>query len=241
MTEKDLTIYSVTVTGSFKIRKSFVSAWTLSCFLLLLNSQKDNVYWILAQEPAFFPFCYVQKTQAASYEALEIQEESADMARRSIAYNHLEDKIHVTTGDIRNTSEIYGKQSFDAVVTNPPYMTDTHGLKNPDMPKAIARHEVLCTLEDVIRESAAVLKPKRSFFMVHRPFRLAEIMQTMSKYHLEPKRMCLVHPYIDKEPNMVLIEGVKDGRSRITVEPPIIVYKSPNVYTDQLLKLYGYQ
>lgn len=163
------------------------------------------------------------------------------MARRSIAYNHLEDKIHVTTGDIRNASEIYGKQSFDAVVTNPPYMTDTHGLKNPDMPKAIARHEVLCTLEDVIRESAAVLKPKRSFFMVHRPFRLAEIMQTMSKYHLEPKRMCLVHPYIDKEPNMVLIEGLKDGRSRITVEPPIIVYKSPNVYTDQLLKLYGYQ
>ena len=77
--------------------------------------------------------------------------------------------------------------------------------------------------------------------MVHRPFRLAEIMQTMSKYHLEPKRMCLVHPYIDKEPNMVLIEGLKDGRSRITVEPPIIVYKSPNVYTDQLLKLYGYQ
>ena len=187
------------------------------------------------------PLLLCAKTQAASYEALEIQEESADMARRSIAYNHLEDKIHVTTGDIRNASEIYGKQSFDAVVTNPPYMTDTHGLKNPDMPKAIARHEVLCTLEDVIRESAAVLKPKRSFFMVHRPFRLAEIMQTMSKYHLEPKRMCLVHPYIDKEPNMVLIEGLKDGRSRITVEPPIIVYKSPNVYTDQLLKLYGYQ
>ena len=215
-----------------------MDAVLLSSFAKLTKGQR---VLDLGTGTGILPLLLCAKTQAASYEALEIQEESADMARRSIAYNHLEDKIHVTTGDIRNTSEIYGKQSFDAVVTNPPYMTDTHGLKNPDMPKAIARHEVLCTLEDVIRESAAVLKPKRSFFMVHRPFRLAEITQTMSKYHLEPKRMCLVHPYIDKEPNMVLIEGVKDGRSRITVEPPIIVYKSPNVYTDQLLKLYGYQ
>ena len=201
-----------------------MDAVLLSSFAKLTKGQR---VLDLGTGTGILPLLLCAKTQAASYEALEIQEESADMARRSIAYNHLEDKIHVTTGDIRNTSEIY--------------MTDTHGLKNPDMPKAIARHEVLCTLEDVIRESAAVLKPKRSFFMVHRPFRLAEIMQTMSKYHLEPKRMCLVHPYIDKEPNMVLIEGVKDGRSRITVEPPIIVYKSPNVYTDQLLKLYGYQ
>lgn len=215
-----------------------MDAVLLSSFAKLTKGQR---VLDLGTGTGILPLLLCAKTQAASYEALEIQEESADMARRSIAYNHLEDKIHVTTGDIRNTSEIYGKQSFDAVVTNPPYMTDTHGLKNPDMPKAIARHEVLCTLEDVIRESAAVLKPKRSFFMVHRPFRLAEIMQTMSKYRLEPKRMCLVHPYIDKEPNMVLIEGLKDGRSRITVEPPIIVYKSPNVYTDQLLKLYGYQ
>lgn len=215
-----------------------MDAVLLSSFAKLTKGQR---VLDLGTGTGILPLLLCAKTQAASYEALEIQEESVDMARRSIAYNHLEDKIHVTTGDIRNTSEIYGKQSFDAVVTNPPYMTDTHGLKNPDMPKAIARHEVLCTLEDVIRESAAVLKPKRSFFMVHRPFRLSEIMQTMSKYHLEPKRMCLVHPYIDKEPNMVLIEGVKDGRSRITVEPPIIVYKSPNVYTDQLLKLYGYQ
>lgn len=215
-----------------------MDAVLLSSFAKLTKGQR---VLDLGTGTGILPLLLCAKTQAASYEALEIQEESADMARRSIAYNHLEDKIHVTTGDIRNASEIYGKQSFDAVVTNPPYMTDTHGLKNPDMPKAIARHEVLCTLEDVIRESAAVLKPKRSFFMVHRPFRLAEIMRTMSKYHLEPKRMCLVHPYIDKEPNMVLIEGLKDGRSRITVEPPIIVYKSPNVYTDQLLKLYGYQ
>jgi len=120
-------------------------------------------------------------------------------------------------------------------------MHGNHGLTNPHLPKAIARHEVLCTLEDVISQTAQLLKPRGRFYMVHRPFRLAEIMGLMMQYKLEPKRMRLVYPYVDREPNMVLIEGLKDGRSRITVEPPIIVYKSPNVYTDQLLKLYGYQ
>ena len=187
------------------------------------------------------PILLAAKTEAGFFEALEIQEESADMARRSVAYNHLEDRIHITTGSIVEASALFGNQSFDAVVTNPPYMNDMHGLKNPELPKAIARHEILCTLEDVIRESARVLKPGKSLFMVHRPFRLAEIFGLMMQYHLEPKRMRLVQPYIDKEPNMVLIEAVSGGRSRIKIEPPIIVYESPNVYTRQLLDIYGYE
>ncbi|MDD7403096.1 MAG: tRNA1(Val) (adenine(37)-N6)-methyltransferase [Butyribacter sp.] len=186
------------------------------------------------------PILLSAKTDTEFFEAIEIQEESADMARRSVACNHLEDRIHITTGSLVNASALFGNHSFDAVVTNPPYMNDKHGLKNPELPKAIARHEVLCTLEDVIRESAAVLKPKKSLYMVHRPFRLAEIFRTLEKYRLEPKRMCLVHPYLHKEPNMVLIEAVKDGRPRITIEPPIIVYESPGVYTRQLLEIYGY-
>lgn len=186
------------------------------------------------------PILLSAKTEAGFFEALEIQEESADMARRSIAYNHLQERIRITTGNIAEASSIYGKHSFDAVVTNPPYMNDKHGLKNPNLPKAIARHEILCNLEDVIRESAKVLKPKKSLFMVHRPFRLAEIFKLMMNYRLEPKRMCFVHPYIDKEPNMVLIEAVLDGNPMIKVEPPIVVYKSPNVYTNQLLNIYGF-
>lgn len=186
------------------------------------------------------PILLAAKTEAKFFEALEIQEESADMARRSVAYNHLEDRIHITTGNITEASALFGNQSFDAVVTNPPYMNDMHGLKNPELPKAIARHEVLCTLEDVIRESARVLKPGKSLFMVHRPFRLAEIFKYIMQYHLEPKRMCLVQPYIHKEPNMVLIEAVSGGKPMIKIEPPIIVYESPNVYTKQLLDIYGY-
>lgn len=186
------------------------------------------------------PILLAAKTEASHFEALEIQEESVDMANRSVILNHLEDRIHITKGDITIASSLFGNQSFDAIVTNPPYMNNQHGLKNPDLPKAIARHEILCSLEDVIREAGALLKPKKSLFMVHRPFRLAEIFQTLIKYHLEPKRMCLVHPYVDKEPNMVLIEAVKGGNSMIRVEPPIIVYDKPNVYTRQIMDIYGY-
>ncbi len=172
------------------------------------------------------------------FEALEIQEESADMARRSVKLNSLEHRIRITDGSLTEASSLFGKHVFDAVVTNPPYMNDRHGLKNPDMPKAIARHEILCTLEDVIRESSLVLKPKKSLFMVHRPFRLAEIFRILSKYRLEPKRMRFVYPYLDREPNMVLLEAVLDGNPMIKTEPPLIVYESPGKYTKQLLDLY---
>ena len=115
-----------------------------------------------------------------------------------------------------------------------------HGLTNPDAPKAIARHEVLCTLEDVVSRAAVLLKPGGHFYMVHRPFRLAEIIVTMTQYKLEPKRMQLVYPFVDKEPNMVLIEGVRGGKSRMTVEKPLIVYKEPGVYMPEIYDIYGY-
>ena len=119
-------------------------------------------------------------------------------------------------------------------------MTGSHGLTNASEAKAIARHEILCTLEDVVRESARLLKPQGRFYMVHRPFRLAEIFVLMRQYGLEPKRMRLVYPFADKEPNMALIEGLSGGNPRITVEKPLIVYKEPGVYTDEIIDIYGY-
>ena len=185
------------------------------------------------------PILMEAKTDAADFTALEIQEESADMARRSVAYNHLEDKIKVITGDIRDASNIFGASSFHVITTNPPYMIGTHGENSPSTAKAIARHEVLCTLDDILRESARLLMPGGRFYMVHRPFRLAEIFSTLKKYHLEPKRMQLVYPFVDKEPNMVLIEAMKGGNPRITVEKPLIVYETPGVYTKDIRELYG--
>lgn len=186
------------------------------------------------------PLLLSAKTKGRHFTGLEIQPYSADLARRSVSLNHLEDQIDIVEGDIRNASNIFGASSFDVVTANPPHMTGSHGLTNQDEAKTIARHEVLCTLEDVIRESAKLLVPGGHFFMVHRPFRLAEIISLMVQYRVEPKRMRLVHPYADREPNMVLIEGIRGARPRMTVEKPLIVYREPGVYTDEIYDVYGY-
>lgn len=184
------------------------------------------------------PLLLEAKTEGEKFFGLEIQEESAGMARRSVALNGLEAKIEIVTGDMKEAVNIFGAASFHVITMNPPYMTGNHGLVNPSDAKAIARHEITCNLEEMISVASRVLMPRGRFYMVHRPFRLAEIMSLMVKYHLEPKRMRLVYPYVNKEPNMVLIEGLRDGNSRITVEPPLIVYESPGVYTEELKKLY---
>ena len=185
------------------------------------------------------PILLQAKKNGEHFTGLEIQEECAEMASRSVKYNHVEDKVSIVKGDIKRAAEIFGAASFHVVTCNPPYMIGQHGLQNPDMPKAIARHEVLCTLEDVAKSASLLLKEKGRFYMVHRPFRLAEIMTTLVKYKLEPKRIQFVHPFIDREPNMVLIEALKSGNSRVTVEKPLIVYKEPGVYTDDIKRIYG--
>lgn len=186
------------------------------------------------------PILMEAKTKASEFKALEIQEESADMARRSMALNGLEGKIQIITGDIKEADQIFKLSSFDVITCNPPYMIGQHGLVNPGGPKAIARHEVLCTLEDVVKQTARLLKPGGSFYMVHRPFRLAEIISLLVSYRLEPKRMQLVYPFVDKEPNMVLIQAVRGGKSRMTVEKPLIVYEKPGIYTKDIHEVYGY-
>ena len=184
------------------------------------------------------PILLKSKTKGEHFTGLEIQEECADMATRSVQYNGLESAVDIVCGDIKEAAGIFGAASFDVVTSNPPYMIGAHGLQNPHMAKAIARHEVLCTLEDVVSQASKVLKDRGRFFMVHRPFRLAEIFSVLTRYKLEPKRMQLVYPDIDREPNMVLIEALKGGNSRITVEKPLIVYEKPGVYTKDILEIY---
>lgn len=186
------------------------------------------------------PILLEAKTQAAHFTGLEIQEESADMARRSVRLNHLEGKIDIVTGDIKEAAELFHAASFQVVTCNPPYMTENHGLKNPTEPKAIARHELCCELEDVISQASKLLVPGGNFFMVHRPFRLVDIFCLMRQYRLEPKRVRLVYPFAHKKPNMVLIEANRGGRVYLTVEKPLIIFQEPGVYTDEIRELYGY-
>ncbi len=187
------------------------------------------------------PILLSAKTECTDLTGLEIQEASADLARRSVELNGLSDRIKIITGDIKNAAELFGKASFSVVTVNPPYMNEDSGLINPSSAKAIARHELLCTLEDVLRVSASLLKPGGTFYMVHRPHRLADIIDLMRKNRIEPKRLRLVYPYADKEPNMILIEGSLGGNPFLRVEPPLIIYREEGVYTDEVAMLYGHE
>ena len=185
------------------------------------------------------PILLAAKTEAAHITGLEIQKESAEMAARSVQLNGLEERITITEGDIKEAADIFSAASFDVITSNPPYMTHEHGLENAYEPKNIARHEILCNLEDVVRAAARLVKPGGSFFMIHKPFRLAEIFGMLMQYKLEPKRMRLIYPYVEKEPTMVMIEAVRGGRSRIKIEPPLIVYQEKGVYTEEVRRMYG--
>lgn len=185
------------------------------------------------------PMLMEARDKGAHFTGLEIQEYSVDMAHRSVKYNGLQEKIDIVHGDIKKVPDIFKAASFDAVTSNPPYINYNHGLENAMEPKNIARHEILLNLEDVVSAAAYLLKEGGSFSMIHKPFRTAEIIRLLSKYRLEPKRMCMVQPYADKEPNMVLIESFKGGRPMIKVEPALVVYKKCGQYTEDLLTRYN--
>lgn len=173
-----------------------------------------------------------------NYVGIEIQEEVADMASRSVKYNNLEDKISIDNADVKDALKLYGSGFFDVITTNPPYMTVDKGIVNPNDTKALSRHELSVTLEDIVSISSKLLKNKGRFYMIHRPARLVEIMNVMRKYNLEIKRIRMVHPYIDKEANMVLIEAMHDGKPFLKVENPLIVYKKSGEYTKEVMDIY---
>lgn len=185
------------------------------------------------------PILLAAKTEAAHITGLEIQTESAEMAERSVRLNGLSDRIAIKQGDIKEAAGLFPVASFDVITSNPPYMTNQHGLQNAYEPKNIARHEILCNLEDVVKAAAYLVKPGGSFFMIHKPFRLAEIFGVLMQYKMEPKRMRMIQSYVDKEPGMVMVEAIRGGRSRIKVEPPLIVYREKGVYTDEVRGIYG--
>ena len=185
------------------------------------------------------PILMEAKTEGNHFTGLEIQEESADMAMRSVELNGLKDKIEIICGDLREAEAFFAAASFDVITCNPPYMTADHGLVNPSDTLAIARHEVTCTLEDVLTCAAGLLKFGGRFYMVHKPFRLSEIMCKMTAVGLEPKTLRMVYPYADREPNMILIEGRRGGKSGIKVAKPLFIYDGEGKYTHEVASIYG--
>lgn len=179
------------------------------------------------------------KKSPASVTGLEIQPEIAEMSARSIELNGIGDKVRMVCGDLRESVKLFGASSFEAVVTNPPYMNRGGGLVNPSDTKAISRHEILCTLEDVISAGSRLLTAGGRLSMVHRPERLADIICLMRANALEPKYLRFVHPLPGKKPNMILINGVRNGRPMLKVLEPLYVYDSVGNYSEEINRIYG--
>ena len=168
---------------------------------------------------------------------VEIQDEVAEMAKRSIELNNLEDKIRILNLDLKQLE--FGKDTIDVVTTNPPYIKLGGAIINPEENFAISRHEIACTLEDIISVSEYLLKPLGKFYMVHRPDRLVDIMYLLRKYNIEPKYIRFVQPKINKKPNLILIEGIKFGKPDLKFYDPLIVYNEDGSYTDEIYDIYG--
>ena len=206
-------------------------------------SVKDGVKVLdMGTGTGILPLLLSAKTKASKLTGLEIQPESADMARRSVEYNRtvLQDRVEIVEGDIKEAGSIFGPASFDVVTCNPPYMKKGNGLVNPDEALAIARHELMCTFDDVSRAAAKVLTPGGKLFLVHKPERLSELLCTLTKYKLEPKRVRVVYPYADKEPEMVLIEAAKGGKSGMKMEKPLIIFEKSGDYTEEIKRDYRF-
>ena len=183
------------------------------------------------------PILLCGKTKGKHFTGIEIQEESALMARRSVSLNGLDDRIDIILGDVRDCGELK-PSSFDAVVSNPPYMPAHGGLKNSASNKAVARHEISLALPELIGSAKRLLKPQGRFYMIHRPKRLADIFYEMRKAGIEPKILRFIHTTPDKEPSMALVAGVRNGSPMLKVMPPIIIYNPDGSYTDEIRHIY---
>lgn len=227
--------------GLFLIQNPSGFCFGIDAVLLanFIKVKKDGYEVDLCTGSGIVPILLSAKTPAKRITGIEVQSDIADMAVRSVKYNGLEAKIDIINDDISNVLNRIECGSVDTVSVNPPYMKDSTGLKNPDLPLAIARHELLTDLDTVVRISSRLLKENGRFFMIHRPSRLSEIFASLKKNRIEPKRIRFVHSYVDSKANLVLIEGMKGSGVWLDVEPALVIYKEKNVYTDEVLKIHG--
>ncbi len=203
------------------------------------NIKKDSVVVDIGTGTGIISILLSKKAEIKKIYGIEIQEEVADMAKRSVKLNDLQDKIQIINKNIKNIFEEIESNKIDAIVTNPPYMKLNTGAKNEEIKKLISRHEVECNLEDIIKISYKLLKSKGEFYMVHRAERIVDILYNLRKYKLEPKEIRFIHSKVGKEPNLVLIKAVKDAGEHLIIDSPLVVYNNDGTYTDEILKIYN--
>ena len=203
------------------------------------NIKKDSVVIDIGTGTGIISILLSKKVEIQKIYGVEIQEEVADMAKRSVKLNNLENKIQILNINIKNVFEEIEPNKIDAIVTNPPYMKLNTGAKNEEIKKLISRHEVECNLEDIIKISYKLLKSKGEFYMVHRAERIVDILYNLRKYKLEPKEIRFIHPKVEKAPNLVLIKAVKDAGQHLIIDSPLVVYNKEGNYTDEILEIYN--
>lgn len=203
------------------------------------NVKKNFRVIDLCTGTGIIPFLTWGKYSPKEVVGIEIQEDMANMAERSAKLNLVQDNIKFYAKDLRDLDFLKTLGRFDVVTVNPPYKLNSTGIINPSDKLAIARHEVMCTLEDVLIASRTLLKDNGRIYMVHRPERLVDILTLMRKYRIEPKRIRMVHPNTRKAPNIVLVEGQRDGGKFLKWEAPLYVYKDEGGYSDEINSIYG--
>ena len=203
------------------------------------NMKNNSTVLDLGTGTGIIPILLCGKTNLKKVVGIEIQQDVANMAKRSSQLNNLQDRFEVVNTNIINLKNIYEKQSFDVIVTNPPYKKENTGITNENEAKLISRHEITANLEDFISISKDLLKDKGEFYMVHRPERLVDILSLMRKYKIEPKILKFVSPNKNKEPNLILIKGIKNANSFLKIEKNLYVYNEDGKYTNEILKIYN--
>lgn len=201
--------------------------------------RKNSAVIDLCTGTGIVPFILAGKTSAKSITGIEIQEEFVEMANRSVEFNVLEDRLKFINMDLKDLTRLKKFQKVDVLTVNPPYKLKKSGIINLDDKNAIARHEICCTLEDVIIASRVLLKDNGRMYMVHRPDRLVDIVTLMRKHRIEPKRIRMVHPSVGKAPNIVLVEGQRDGGIFLKWDEPLYVHTEDGGYTEEIIEMYN--
>lgn len=238
---KDETLDDLQLGGIYVIQKKEAFRFGVDAVLLanFAKVRKGMRVIDLCSGTGIIPFILAGKTEASYISGLEIQEEMVEMANRSALYNKLQHRVEFIHGDLKDINLLKGFQKAEVITVNPPYKLQNSGLINPRDKNAIARHEICCTLEDVIIACRILLKDNGRMYMVHRPERIADILCLMRKHKIEPKVIRMVHPNTGKAPNIVLIEGQRDGGVFLKWEPPLYVYDDEGRYTEEIERIYG--
>lgn len=237
---EDETLEDLQINGFSVIQKKEGFRFGMDAVLLanFAKLKKRDEVVDLCSGTGIIPFVIMAKNSISKITGVEIQDEMVEMANRTARYNNVNDKAYFVNGDLKDKDLIKTLGKVDVVTVNPPYKLKDSGLINLDDRNSIARHEICCTLKDVVEAASILLKDKGRFYMVHRPERIADIICEMRSYNIEPKLIKIVHPSIKKRANLILIEGQKNGGNFLKWDTALYVYDENGQYTEDMNRIY---